>query len=194
MDDDSVGYLTWEQFERFRRAVHDSRKLIPWLRVAGYIRGGDSDELRHRSADHPLGLPPTWVAAEEISNLLQEINQWPELEDVALYGYEFAFTLTREVETAAARWPYEDKPHRVQYMECQTCFRVSLKWRPPRGAEDKVIVKCSHPECGAVMDEALFAFAAHIIETREHERRLGDRKSGRGEVRGDKADDLQVAG
>jgi hypothetical protein len=187
-DHEGVGYLTWEEWRRFEWAVHDSRKLVPWLRVAGYIRGGDADEMKHRSSDHPLGLPPTWIAAEEISNLLHEINQFGDLEDVATRGHELALTLTREVETAGARWPYEDKPHRVQFVRCQACHRMSLKWMPPR--DGVVVIKCA--DCKTVMDEATFAFIVHLMETEEHERRLGDRAAGRRTGRAGEADDLQV--
>lgn len=190
--EDGIGYLTWDEFERFRRAVDETRRLIPWLRVAGYIRSGDHDELKHRSTDRPLGLPPTWIAAEEISNLLQEINQWHELEDVAVHGADFAMQLTKEVETARGRWPYEERSHKIQYMRCQACNMFTLRYHPPRTADERITVKCSTKTCRAVMDEDMFSFAAALIESENNARRLADRKR-----RGDKSapveeDDLQV--
>lgn len=191
-NDGYVGFLTVEMFTRFEWAVHNSRRLVPWLRVAGYIRGGDSDELKHRSTDRPLGLPPTWLAAEEITNLLQEINQWPDLEDVAKKGHEFAIELTKQVETAQARWPFEDKPHRVRYMRCQACDQLTLRWLPPRNDGDRIIVKCSDRECAAVMDEHMFTLATALIESENERRRLGDRKSGGRAGGAVEADDLPV--
>lgn len=188
MTHEDVGFLTWNEWERFTRAVHESRRLVPWLRVAGYLRGGDADELRHRTSDRPLGLPPTWIAAEEISNLLIEINQFRELEDVALRAPEFAVALTREVETAAARWPYEDRPHRVQFVRCHECHRMALRMLPPR--DGVVEIRCS--ECRAVMDEATFAYTVYLMEAEERERRLGDRGGGGGKGREVEADDLSV--
>lgn len=193
-NDGYVGYLTADMFSRFEWAVHNSRRLVPWLRVAGYIRGGDTDELKHRSTDRPLGLPPTWIAAEEITRLLGEINRWAELEDVAndMQGQFFAELLTREVETAGARWPFEDKPHRVKYMRCQACDQMTLRYLPPRDAGDTVLVKCSDRACGAVMDEHMFKLATALIESENELRRLGDRKSGRGVGGEVEADDLPV--
>lgn len=192
-NDGYVGYLTADMFARFEWAVHNSRRLVPWLRVAGYIRGGDTDELKHRSTDRPLGLPPTWIAAEEIARLLGEINQWPELEDVArdMQGQFFAEELTKQVETAGARWPFEDKPHRVQYMRCTGCNQLTLRWLPPRHELDRISVKCSDRECAAVLDEDMFTRAAVLIEG-ENARRLGDRKSGGRKGGPLEADDLPV--
>lgn len=168
--EDGIGYLTWDEFERFRRAVVTTRRLIPWLRVAGYVRSGDPDELRHRSVDRPLGLPPTWLAAEEIAGLMQEINQWPELEDVAAQGSEFALHLTREVETADARWPTQDRPHKIQYLVCESCQQMTLKFYPPRGADEPINVKCTDRICGAVMDQVMFTRYAVMVEAENAER------------------------
>ena len=171
--DEGVGYLTWEEFERFRNAVNKARYLVPWLRIAGYIRSGDPDELRHRSSDLPLGLPPTWIAAEEITNLLNEINQWPELEDVAVHGSEFALTLTREVETADAKWPMEDRAHKVTYLRCASCDQLTLRYHPPKHPGDDIAVRCRAKECRAVMDGALLAFAVTLIESENNARNTG---------------------
>lgn len=206
IDGGNVGYLTAEQFGRFEWAVHDSMRLVPWLRIAGYIRGGDADELRHRSNEMPLGLPPTWIAAEEITRLLNELNQWPELENAANdeYGAWVAEELTREVETAKAKWPFEDRPHRVNYLRCQACDRMSLTWHPPRGKNDMAIVRCRDHSCRAVMDERMFEFAAKLIEhekamekaAKEKNRagRLGDGGSGGGAGEPVAGDDLPVGG
>lgn len=193
--EDGVGYLTWEQFERFRRATENARVLVPWLRVAGYITSAAADVRVHTSRDGHIGLPPTWLAAEEITRLLNELNQWPELEDAAAddYGAWVAWEFTRETETAAARWPHTDRPHRVRVMRCAACDALTLRYHPPRHDGDRIVVRCSDKACGAFMDEDMFAFAAHMIETENREqKRLADdrrRRAGRGQVT---EDDLQV--
>lgn len=147
-DGAEVGYLTGEQFDRFRRAVHLSLKLVPWLRVAGYIRSG-ADEVRVAMVDPPLGVPPTWVAAEDIDRLSRELQYWPDLEDVArdADGAQVALLFTREVETAAHRWPFEDQPRNVDYVRCPACGYTSLRYSPPASPLSEAeygCTKCSH--------------------------------------------------
>lgn len=159
----NVGYLTWEQFSRFQRAVHHSLDMVPWLRVAGYIRTGEPDEIRAPSSDRPLGLPPTWLAAEEISRLSRELQFWPDLEDVAkdAEGYEIAILFTREVETASHRWPFEDKAHKVQHLRCQSCSAQSLRYSPPGFEGDVVEIKCT--DCAATLTEDEFRTLAALV-------------------------------
>ena len=180
-DHETVGYLTWVEFERFRWAINDAPRLVWWLRVAGYIRGGDADELKHRTTDHPLGVPPTWLAAEEITRLMHELNTFPEIEDAANdeYGAWVAQQFTREVRTANAKWPFEDRPHNVQHLRCATCGYMSLKYNPPGSPGADVTVKCKETRCGAVMDEKTFRAAVVLIEAENNARRLGDRKGSR---------------
>lgn len=205
IEDGNVGYLTATQFDRFQWAVNDAVKHVSFWRVAGYVRSGDPDELSHRSNDRPLGVPPTWIAAEEVSRLLAELNQWPELEDAANdeYGAWLAEELTREVETAKAKWPLEDRPHRVKYIRCQACGQLSLTWHPPRGAEDTAIIRCREKSCRAVMDDTKFAFWCGVIEhenklreerekERKRARRLGNGKPGGGSVQSNEEDGVSV--
>lgn len=145
-DHENVGYLTWGEFDRFRRAVHKSLQIVPWLRVVGYIKG-EASEIRSPSSNHPLGVPPTWLSAEEITRLSAELRFWPDLEDAAndSYGKEIARLFTREVETAFARWPIEDKPRKVQHIRCQTCSAETIRYAPPEFAADVVHIACT--EC-----------------------------------------------
>ena len=198
-DGEDVGYLTFEQFSRFRRAVHYSLKLVPWLRVAGYVKTGDPDEVFGGSVHPPLGVPPTWLAAEEISRLSQELNGWADLEDIAAddFGCSIAVQFTREVETAAAMWPFEDRPHRVQFVRCPSCGMVGLRYEPPTFEGDVIAVKCR--ECRHYVSEEEFVkltslIAAEFAKAKEgaRERRLGDRGSGNGDDGKVEADDLQV--
>lgn len=168
----SVGYLTWNEFDRFRRADDNARKYVPWLRVAGYLKSGsDPDEFRGRSvmSHPPLGLPSTWLAAEEITRLSYEINAWPTHEAIAhdLEGSELALLFTREVETAAAKWPIADRPRSVKFFRCTSCQQPTLRYYPP--SLDGVYVrdsavKCSNRECRAVIDEQMFMRMALIEE------------------------------
>ena len=203
----NVGYLTWDQFQKFRWAVEYSRKLVPWLRVAGYLKGGEADVRVQSSSDRPLGLPPTWVAAEDISRLLMELNQWHELEDAANdeYGAWLALTVSSEVGGAAARWPFEDRPHAIRHMRCQVCQQMTLRYNPPRHEGDGVEVRCRDRSCGAVLDELMFERVVVMIRA-EHEeqerrrrevaraRRLGDGVAGDGVDGPVEVDDLSVGG
>lgn len=178
-----VGYLDWRQWQRFEWAVHNAVKLVPWLRVAGYVRGGEADVRVSSTSDRPLGLPPTWIAAEEISRLLNELNGWPELADAAndQWGAEVAIMLTREVETARAKWPYEDKPHSIRHMRCAGCHMLTLRYEPPRHDGDAIRVHCR--DCGHQMDDDAFGLATALIEKEHSDRaeqeRLGKRERSR---------------
>lgn len=198
-DGENVGYMTYDEFARFRRSVHYSLKLVPWLRVAGYIKAGEPDEIRGNSVEPPLGIPPTWLAAEEITQLSHELNRWADLEDVAADdgGFELALVFTREVETAAAKWPFEDRAHRVQFVRCPSCQMVGLRYEPPTFAGESIAVKCR--ECRHYVSEEEFArltalIAAEFAEAKERtrERRLGNRRAGHDNDRKNAADDLQV--
>jgi len=176
-----VGLLTWDQYERFTRAVDDAQKHVPWWRIAGNITSGDPDEHRTRSSDPKIPLPATWLAAEEITNLLEEINQWSTLEDVAKFGHEFALQLTREVETAMHKWPISDRPHKVRHLQCRTCQRPTLKYYPPRIAGGDITVRCTESDCRAIEDPRMFEHDALLIVLEaERAKTLGNGRRGRG--------------
>lgn len=173
-DHENVGYLTWEEFGRFRRAVDRSQIVVPWFRVAGYIKG-QVEEVRSPSSNHPLGLPPTWMAAEEITRLSRELGYWPNLEDVAndTYGADTAMAFTREVETALARWPIEDKPRKVRFVRCQACAGETIRYRPPEFTGDDVHIACT--ECGHTYDEDEFKTLVTLVteEIKRTEKTIG---------------------
>lgn len=173
-DEGAVGYLTWEQFDRFRRAVHQAQIVVPWFRVAGYIRG-HAEEVRAPSSNHPLGLPPTWLAAEEISRLSTELQYWPNLEDVAndMYGQNIAMLFTREVETALHRWPIEEKSHKVRHIRCQKCAGETIRYNPPEYDGDNVHIVCL--ECGHELTEDEFKTLLELVtaEIKRTENTLG---------------------
>lgn len=167
--DEGVGYLTVEQFNRFGWAMHHSRTLITWLRVAGYIKSADADVAVATTRDGHIGLPPTWLAADAISRLLFDLNVYPELEDAARdqQGADIALTFTREVETARARWPWEDRPHYVRFIRCQECQHLSLKYQPPRFGGDQIMVKCIL--CAHVVSEDEFSLLSKLQEAEARE-------------------------
>jgi hypothetical protein len=192
-DAGGVGYLTFDEWDRFTRAWQTAYKHLPWWWVAGHVRGGDGDELRSRSAEHTIPLPGTWLAAHEVTRLMHELNRWPELVDAAndQDGAEFIMLFTREVETAAAKWPFSDRTHRVSYFRCEACQQLTLKYFPPnpserenapmvdvtyRGRDGKVrkgelldvVVRCTDGTCNALMSSARFEVAVKLIEW-EHE-------------------------
>lgn len=184
-DKGGVGFLTWDKFDRLGRAVNDARSHVPWWRVAGHIRVGDEDEARSRSSDPMIPLPATWLAAEEITRLLGELNRWHTLEEAVntLEGQFFAELVTREVETAMAKWPMEDKPHKVRYLRCRACQQQSLKYYPPRVGGGDITVKCTDKTCRAVEDPRMFERDALLIRLeaeRGGSRRVGDGDRGTG--------------
>lgn len=179
--------LTAAEFDRFRSAVYNARQYVPWLRVAGYVKiGADPDEwFTHRGhrVDMPLGLPQTWLAAEEITSLLVEIQHWPTLENVAEVGFEFALQLTQEVETAMARWPMSDRAHGVKFFRCQACQGTTLRYYPPRFVGERLIdsvVKCTEKTCRAVVDDLMFTRMALLIEAEQKEKDERARKLAKG--------------
>lgn len=197
-----VGFLTFDEYDRLVRAVGHARTHVPWWRIAGHIRLGDAEEHKSRSSDPMIPLPATWLAAEEIGNLLLELNSVPTLEDAAKQLPEIAMTLTREVETAMAKWPMSDRPHKVRYLRCRACQQQTLKYYPPnvRGPKDAdridvqvkvqprsadtetaeivdLAVKCTNKECGAVESPAMFERDALLIRLEaDRAKTMGDRR------------------
>lgn len=192
-----VGYLTFDQWDRLTRAWQTAYRHLSWWWVAGHVRGGSSEDAKRRTTEHALPLPATWLAAHEITRLMQELNRWTELEDAAndIDGHEFALLLTREVETAAAKWPLSDRTHRVSHFRCEACQQLTLKYFPPNvgSREDApkvdvqarfalrpnalrevelldVVVRCTDPECRAVMSSTRFEIAVKLIEFEEKQR------------------------
>jgi hypothetical protein len=165
-------------------------------------------------------LSAPWLAAHEITRLMQELNSWTELEDAArdIDGSDFALLLVREVETAAAKWPLADRSHKVRFFRCPACDQQTLRYLPPNfghrvdapmvtvGVREAagvrpvelmdVVVRCTDKACGAVMDHSMFEIAVAVIwqeqEARSGKRRL-DQGSGRTREGAEgPADDLPV--
>jgi hypothetical protein len=127
---------------------------------------------------------------------MQELNRWRELEDAAndSTGHYFALQLISEVETSVARWPMEERPHRVKFFRCQACNQQTLRYHPPTLHGTRVVdveVKCTNKECRAVLSEEWYEFARKVVE--DEQRRLDQRKAGTGEGEQIPGDGVSVA-
>lgn len=159
-----VGYLEMRDFNRFVWAWAEGARITTWLYSAGNLNSTSETDVRvDSSTTASINLPATWLAADEISRLLQQLNRFPTPEDAAndKIGASLAIDLGKAVATADYRWPREEKPHYVHHMACGGCEQLTLTFRPPRWAGDKIKVDCW---CGYELTEAEFALAALIIE------------------------------
>ena len=150
------GYLTTAQWRAFQWAVSYSFVLVPFLRSAGNY-SISVDEGRTAMTEPALGMPATQIAAIEIERLANELRYWGDLEDIAndVEGWSVAVDFTREVQTAAHRWPMEDKPHQVEDVRCTHCGLIALVYRPPQVPGDETVVRCE--ECGEAEGDREFA-------------------------------------
>lgn len=166
------GYLTTAQWRAFQWAVSHSVVFVPFLYAAGNYSINDPDEARAKSADVPLGMPATMIAAIEIDRIGQEMREWDDIEDVAndVYGAEVAKMFTREVQTAAHRWPIADEPHRVEYIRCQACGFLALDYHPPATVETDAVVQCG--ECGNITTGDDFKMMAELFAREYQEAKL----------------------
>lgn len=169
-----VGLLSAKQFQRAHSAYECARALMPWLRVAGYVRLGEEDVRVQTSREPSIGIPPTKLAYLEIERIVSELNRWPELIDATrdLYGQFLLASLVREVQAALSRWPMEDRPRRIRSVRCCSCGQFTLWHRPPSFPGDTTRVKC---RCGFAMTDDEFAEMVSLVEKEERERKLGDR-------------------
>lgn len=161
---EGVGYLDMREYNRFVWAWAKGGEIASWLYSAGNLNTtGETDVRVDSSATASINLPATWLAADEITRILQQLNRFPEPEDAAndKIGASLALDLGRAVSAADHNWPREQKPHLVTHMRCGGCEQLTLKFRPPRWAGDKIRVDCW---CGYELTEAEFALAAEIIK------------------------------
>lgn len=156
-DDGEFGYLTTAQWRAFQWAVNFSLAFVPFLRSAGNYSISVDEGGRSSKAEPALGMPATLVSAIEIERLGSELRYWADLEDVAndVEGWKIAVAFTREVTTAAHRWPMLDAPHEVEDVRCTHCHLIALVYVPPQVPGDDTVIRCE--ECGGVEDDASFA-------------------------------------
>lgn len=169
---EGVGYLDMRDYNKARWAFEYSRKFLPWLRIAGYVSFTDVDVRVDSSSDGHIGIPATKLAYLEITRLMQELNQWREVEDAAGddWGAELLKDLGREMSTAVHRWPMEEKPHKITDMRCGGCGMLTLMYRPPRWEEDEIKADCSQ-RCGFELVGDDLMKSVKLLEMEEIERR-----------------------
>lgn len=166
------GYLTTAQWETFQWAVSYSFALVPFLRSAGNY-SISVDEGRSAKTEPALGMPATQIAAIEIERLATRLGEWDNLEDIAndVEGWRVALDFTREVRTAAERWPMEDEPHDVKELRCKHCGMLALVYRPPMNVGDESGAHCE--ECGEM--EPDLEFQERLETARKEMEKLGAR-------------------
>lgn len=74
-----------------------------------------------------------------------------------------AVRFVRQMQTALAHYPLEEKARPVRYVRCRTCDQQSLRWRPPLEFEDAITIECSNPNCGNVWDPAMVQFDLRVM-------------------------------
>lgn len=176
--EEGVGYLDMREYRKAQWAYEHSHPASPfmrWLKIAGYVSFNAEDVRVQTSSSGHINIPATKLAWEEITRLSNELNQWRDVDEAACdqFGAFLLVELGREVSTAAARWPMEEKPHKIEVMRCGGCEMLTLMYRPPRWEGDNIRVDCG---CGYVLEDDGFAWAVTMIEKEEHERQLGERK------------------
>lgn len=170
---EGVGYLDMREYNKARWAWEQSHPASPfmcWLKVAGYVSFDVQDVRVQSSGGGHIGIPATTLAYEEILRLSGELNKWAGVDEAAhdQFGAFLLTELGREVSTAVARWPVEDRPHKIEAMRCGGCGMLTLTYRPPRWEGDQIRVDCP---CGYVLEDDGFAWAVTMIEKEEKERR-----------------------
>ena len=72
--------------------------------------------------------------------------------------------LPEQVATLKARWPMEQRPVYLP-VPCPECEHLSLRREPPSYAGAPVVITCQMIECGHIIAEDGFAWAARVIES-----------------------------
>ena len=142
---EGVGFLTDRQFNRFVWAHANADQISGWLYRAGHYKVAGEDDVRVDAASTPSApLPATYLAADEIQSLMRQLVRFTTHQDTAnsVKGAELAIALGRAVSAADRNWPQEEKPHFVKHMRCGGCEQLTLAYRPPRWAGDKIRVDC----------------------------------------------------
>lgn len=165
---DGVGYLEQREYNRFAWAWSKGPAMVRWLKSedARNINTAGEGDVRVDSSSSPtINLSPTWLKGDEIDRLITELEQafrdpLTQAPNTHL-GKELAILLGKAVSGADHAYPQEEKPHYVHHMACGNCEQLTLAFRPPRWAGDKISIDCW---CGYKLTEAEFALAAVIIE------------------------------
>ncbi len=88
-------------------------------------------------------------------------------------AWEVARDFTREVETALARWPIEDKAHKVRHVRCQECVGETIQYTPPAFQGDETRIVCT--ECGHRLTDDEFTILLVLVteEMKRTEKAIG---------------------
>lgn len=167
--EEGVGYLSMFEYNRFVWAWDKAWQIASWLYRAGQLNSASETNQRVAiSTSASVNLASTWIAADEISSFLSELNGYYTPEEVVNHheGAYWARELGRAVSTADRKWPQEDKPHRVKSMRCGGCQQLTLTYRPPRFERDSIMVDCS---CGYRMTEQQWGWRVAILEAEAKE-------------------------
>lgn len=166
---EGVGYLDMRDYNRARWAWEQSHPASPfmkWLKVAGYVSfDGTNSRVQSSNTGH-VGIPATKLAWEEITRIADELyTKFGDVETAAcdMFGQFLLEQLSREVSTAAHRWPAEEKPHKVNAVPCPSCRMLTLMYRPPRERNDEVLVECL-AGCAETMTGEVFADLIDLVE------------------------------
>lgn len=157
-----VGYLEMYEYDRFVWALSNAEEVMGRIGDGG----GASSELGMRvdnSADPSIPLSAAYLMVDEIQSHLRELAQFRETTHAAndIEGHKHALALGKLISMADRRWPARERPHTVTVMTCGGCDQLTLTYRPPRFAGDKIKVDCF---CGYKLTEAEFALVTLIIE------------------------------
>ena len=163
-----VGYLEQRHYNRFVWAWSKAPAMVRWLQSAdarGVNTAGEGDVRVDSSSAPTINLSPAWLQGDQIDRLITELEEKftdPLTEAPnTLLGADLARNIGKAVSDADHAYPQEEKPHYVHHMRCGGCEQLTLAFRPPRWAGDKISVDCW---CGYTLTEAEFALAAEIIK------------------------------
>lgn len=157
-----VGYLEMREFDRFVWALGKADEVLARIGEGG----GNANELGMRvsgSTDPAIPLSAAYLAYDEIESHRRELSRFTEATHAAndIDGHWHAIEFGRLISMADRRWPDQERPHRVTVMSCGGCDQLTMTYRPPRFAGDKIKVDCF---CGYKLTEAEFALVTLIIE------------------------------
>ncbi|WP_147305440.1 hypothetical protein [Subtercola boreus] len=79
-----------------------------------------------------------------------------------------------KVQTAMARFPFDEAPQRVHYVRCRTCQHMTLNRRPPLEYNGPVVVECSNEDCKALWDPRLIDFDLQLLRVEVQEAALAN--------------------
>lgn len=112
------------------------------------------------------------LEVEIVARIMVEMLNWIDVNVTPAtrkaHTAERVVRLINATQTALARFPLVESEHRIPYVRCPSCARMSLTWKPPLMNLDDVQIKCER--CGHVEDQEWLEQYIALIKT--DERRL----------------------